>query len=196
MSKLLQQLEETAIAARRALTALEVAKNDEERALIDAAKETIRKEMSAKHDPAIRNSRAAVSAAELLLNNEKDRIARTGEGGPFPVGTKVAEWEQDRWSRKWKAPVKFGVIECITRDSLHAGNVSDWSRAKLGEFVIRHLKKDGTPSAKYTIADRGWRDEGQKLPYGWYLDGVHPDLPGAQTDSPPALATNNEVTNT
>ena len=104
--------------------------------------------------------------AEKELEAEKDRIARIGDGGAYPVGTKLYEWGPVRkFSRDIGATGKVGIFECITKDSVHAGNVAGYSRASIGDFVVRELKKDGTPSSRYHRY-KHWMQ--------WYPEGESP----------------------
>ena len=80
--------------------------------------------------------RAALEArdqARVAELAERDRLARTATDTPYPVGTVLVEWRRPR-------------LEVITTDSQHPGK---GYRAEVGTIVIRLLKKDGKPGARY-----------------------------------------------
>lgn len=71
--------------------------------------------------------------------------------------TYVDNWQPDCQGRK----------EIWSSDSLRPDNMSMWSNPKVGEIIMRHLKKDGSPSKKFTLSWNGgftekWLPEGEK----------------------------------
>lgn len=112
-------------------------------------------------------AREMAQAARLAELAEKDRIAKTGEGAPFPLGTKLCKWENketSRFSRKYAwEKVADGVMEAFTTESDGPANLR-YGAANVGDFVVRVLKKDGTPGARYERIGDTWR--GKWLPIG------------------------------
>ena len=107
-------------------------------------------------------ARAAVGAVEA----EKERIALSGDSAPLPLGTRLEEWHQDRWSKTESRTGRVGIFEAITATSEHMSN-KVWGRAKRGDYVVRLLKKDGSPAKKYErwtdYVARVWRPKAGQL---------------------------------
>lgn len=93
------------------------------------------------------------------------KIASAAERAPAPVGSRFCEWSYGR-SYYGKTGV-VGVLEVFTHESKHPNN-RRFGLASPGDFVIRHLKKDGTPSLNYTR----WSVD---CPHGWFPEGVDPN---------------------
>jgi hypothetical protein len=150
--------------------ALVSAKSDEENALIAA----VRKEMSDKHDAGIGAAAKVLMEARKALQAEEDRITLEEAKGraPYPVGTKVYEWElQGDWnnnrhgySREAHLTGRVGRVELVTRDVVILDTMT-WSRPSVGTYIIRLLKKDGTPSKRFERRPDWTR---------WLPEGVEP----------------------
>lgn len=146
----------------------------ERRKFVHRRREEVEEEANRLYDDRIVAARTAYRDARIAVEEERERVALTGANAPYPLGTKLYKWElipTDRWSRtsEWKVTAT-GVMEAITRASEHPGNAADYSRAKIGQFVVRLYKKDGTLGARYdTEIKKHWSSE------GWYPDGKnHP----------------------
>jgi len=107
----------------------------------------------------------AFVAASAATTAERERIALTGEGGKWPIGTKLVKWETRRWTNIYD-PKEKGIYEAATVGMVHPKNISSYSMAKPGEFVVRILNADGTPSKRYDSHSDHW---------GWYPEGVDPN---------------------
>jgi hypothetical protein len=90
----------------------------------------------------------AVSA----LEDEKIRMALSGEDGKLPVGTRVRR--KDYGGYGTKPTFIYGVIEVRTRQTEFPQNLADYSIPSLGSRFVRICKADGTPGkriARYAL---------------------------------------------
>lgn len=113
---------------------------------------------------------------EIDYQRELERIAKASTEmlGGVPIGGKVVEWKPKyRWaSRGDYVPTGVtGVVEICTHDSKFSGSIGLHSQPSIGKLFVRLLKKDGTPSLKFTGA---YTLEGN-LPYNWHPEGVDPN---------------------
>lgn len=95
--------------------------------------------------------------------------------GGVPVGGRVVEWiSQYRFSSIRKQSGKIGIVEVCTIESRFSDNVVH-GIPTVGKLFVRILKKDGTPSRNF--ANGRWSLDGgdDKLPWGWYPEGVDPN---------------------
>lgn len=103
--------------------------------------------------------------AEQAYLAEKEKDA--AKDAPYPIGTKMVEWTEPYRSFYNEVPKKptgrTGVIELVTRETQHPANLR-YGKASVGSYVIRLLKKDGTPSLSY-VELGAWRT-GTWLPEG------------------------------
>lgn len=101
--------------------------------------------------------RAALEARRIARDAHDSAIeadALSGKGSKYPVGTQMEEWGTRSMGYRRTPPPAVrtgvrGIIEAITRESVHPANSAAYSRAHVGSFVIRLLKKNGTPSQRY-----------------------------------------------
>ncbi len=132
----------------------------------DAFEAALQAEVSARYGVQLRASNEAIGLAQRQLSEEKERIALTGDGAPYPLGTRLVQWEWPRWGGK-PAPTKhMGIVDAITSKSEHPANVR-YGRAQIGQYVVRLIKKDGTTSSKYHL----WRDY---MKNSWLPEGEVP----------------------
>lgn len=113
--------------------------------------------------PEVEAALAELQAAQERLLAERDRIARLGTGGKYPVGTKVELWgypRRGRYGRGERELMARGVVEAFTTDSVQPDS-QRWGRAKVGDWVVRRLLKDGTPGKVVEVF------RGDDLPYEW-----------------------------
>lgn len=126
----------------------------------DAKMTALRREMDAKIEAEFGERLRSASSRCNQLRSEvdalKDQIRTRDVELPYPVGTALQHYQTERYSRDLKATGKIGQIEIITEASAHPENLGPWSRAKVGEVVVRFLKKDGSPSAKYERWQNSW----------------------------------------
>jgi|SRR5882762_1845893 len=116
-------------------------------------------------------------AEELLKTARLEHAVSTTEL-EYPIGTVLYEWsvseKTNRWHYKkvpWYETGQSGVLEVITSQSIHPGNLSDYSRAKIGDVVLRLHKKDGKLGSKY---EANWVSNWG--PKTWFAEGQIPEV--------------------
>jgi hypothetical protein len=130
-------------------------------------REDIEREVNERFGAKLEEARRLRNAADTALEDEQDHLAREAKDTPFPIGTKLVEWEHPPFGRhEWQKAGRAGVFEVITRDSQHSAGLR-WQRAELGAFVIRIIKKDETPSRNYIAFRDGFR-------FRWLPEGKSP----------------------
>jgi hypothetical protein len=70
----------------------------------------------------------------------------------YPEGTVLVLWEPTmRYSPDclWRATETKAVVEVIRENSAHAANLASYSRASIGEVVLRYVTKSGQPALRY-----------------------------------------------
>jgi hypothetical protein len=127
-----------------------------------------------KYDEPLRLARQTENEARRALTAEKDRVALASVGeAPFPLGTRFIEWKKighGRYQSLGKATV--AVLEVFTSASVAPSNQS-YGKANIGDYVLRVLKKDGTPSARYIKPSRDWNTNNVNF-RPWFPEGVDP----------------------
>ncbi len=159
-------------------------------AKLTAATEAVQSEMTAKHGPTLEALAATRSAAETEWTIEKERVALSGDGSKYPIGTILYEWEHDhgRYMNcyyegpglcpKHKLSGRKAVVEPVTRDSKFSGVLSRYSRPEVGTFIARKFKKDGkSPSTAFVDLDKEWESR------NWLLEGETPLTRKAKEDA-------------
>lgn len=137
------------------------------RDMVSAAKQRIEEELNLIYCDKIKAAREAYKAAQAAVTAEQDRLARAPENPPHPIGTKMVQWKRPKsWHMQLQKTGKLGVFECINKDSKHPSNLRYYSRARIGSFVVRILKKDGGPGLMYDM---------YRSYCGWYPEGVDPN---------------------
>jgi hypothetical protein len=122
--------------AVNALRKLESERDIELHKLRDAALEKIDAEIEARFGPAVEAAAVAAYAARSALEDARVQEAQTGKDAPYPIGTIMVHHPDGLRGR----------IEVFKQGDDYTG--SDWRKPQIGAFVIRHLKKDGTPSKR------------------------------------------------
>ena len=99
-----------------------------------------------------------------------------GAGAPVPIGTKLFQWAEPNSYRR-SVPKKLtglvGVVEVWTRTSQSPDGTRNYSLPNPGDFIIRILKKDGTPGKKfirYHEHSKSWGTWSET----WLPEGVEP----------------------
>jgi len=123
----------------------------------DAANEARRLAREAadlKYNSAIQKALNDLSDAKAAVLDAKTALALTGDGAPAPIGTVLYEWRRKKYSSYTYAKGtslsgRVGVVTPVTKDFVHPANIGSYSQAKVGSFVLRLLKKDGTPGLQY-----------------------------------------------
>jgi hypothetical protein len=118
--------------------------------------------------PRLEEANRLESETRQAVDAERERIALTGAGSKYALGTKLIEWESRCWGGPLRPTGRCGVVEAITSTSKHPLNLR-YGRASIGEFVIRFLLKDGGRSLRYDRLDSA---------YGWHLEGMDPNKKG------------------
>lgn len=141
------------------------------------------------YDRRLYDAMTAESQAREALEKEKTRIALEETKHPYPLGTRMVEWEYlHRHSYVFnpadrRLTGKVGILEVITPTSEHPTSTVR-SRARPGDLVIRLLKKDGSPSKLYVIVPSRTRTWGQMY---WVPEGtdlLQEDLSWPRPDDP------------
>lgn len=136
--------------------------------------ERIDAELSTEYGEKLRDAGILVRAANVAYYAALEVSALAGEGCPVPIGTKLVKWEStNRYERGKLEAIAFGVVEAVTSQTVHPSNAADYSKADIGTFIIRMLKKDGTTGSKYERFQSFHKSN--RIPRGWYPDGVDPN---------------------
>lgn len=165
----LKELQDAFNRAHLSRERLKKAREHEEYIRLEAFKTELRNELEAKYGADQKRAWEDYYSAEKALDNEKDRLARLGKGGKYPVGTKLV---RKKPTYKWSSTLvdRFGVYECVTTDSQfpvpRSGRRYRDDRPELGSYVVRLLKKDGSPSLNFYKCNLDG-----SLPYGWAVAG-------------------------
>ncbi len=122
----------------------------------------IQSELMTEYGPALTAEQAAFKLADAAVSAEhlrrrtiadQERIDRAAAKLPFPVGSILCQWQYIyRHSQTTTKKVALtGVkakLEIVTAGTVHPANMR-WSKASIGDVILRTLKTDGTPGAKY-----------------------------------------------
>lgn len=162
------KLEKKLFDLERCLQKMKEQRKDEKNAIMRSHEIEVEKHVASVYDEHIAAVAQSVAIARQAELDERERLAV--DKAPFPIGTKMVEWGTPaRWfsskGRPWEKTGRVGVIELITQKSQHP-KTTTCSRASVGSFVIRLLKKDGTPSLNYVATSysgfHGWHPEGKQ----------------------------------
>lgn len=133
----------------------------------DAFQAALAVELKASFGAALLHATDAEWSAKEAVEAEKERLSLSGDGLPYPIGTKLRRWDRGHsYSRQVqpKHPTNnYGVLEVCTKDSKFPENAR-WRVPKRGDWFVRLLKKNGEPgltfeSRVYKITD-WWVPEG------------------------------------
>lgn len=134
---------------QRQIWKVEGEKKEERNALIDE----IDKRLAAKyaHLDELKKKHAAVIQEQ---KEEHSRLAEAGVGAPLPLGSKVY---RDRLSRYGNHIVgtDYGIVEAVTTKTVFAANLTNTPYP--GRFIVRLLKKDGTPGLGFDTFVGNWK---------------------------------------
>lgn len=171
----MQDIETLENLAQNATVAYENLKRVHDEKAYDLKREAERKidaELQAEFGEQLTALYRAMLDAKDQLRDGKDRIARIGEGGFAKPGERFVEWNR-RWpSSPLTKTGRVGIVECVTKDSRFSERLSNWRAPSIGSFIIRFLKKDGTPSANFIAGTTGSKTG---APWGWHPEGVDPN---------------------
>ena len=127
-------------------------RDDERRDLLAAETRRIDALMEERYGQQITATANAVGLARAALDAARVEAAQS-KADELPQGTLV-EWNNQpitKWSRHYKfsRTGRRGKIEIVTGESQFAANLHGYSCPKLGDVIVRVLKKDGTASSKF-----------------------------------------------
>jgi len=118
-------------------------------------KRTLDAELNGKYGDLIFDATTKVATAQDAYDTECERVALTGDGALYPLGTRLTK-DTHPHHEKWKNKIVFGVVEAITRTSVIPDSLAVYSRPAIGSFVVRLLKVDGTPAKNFETSFHGW----------------------------------------
>jgi hypothetical protein len=148
-----------------ALSAVRVEGAEYARNALEEARRRIAEEVQQRYRAKEDQLQAELEAIEQALEDEKDALARAGIASApqfansptaLPVGTIMIE-DEEAISRLKRSP-RRAVVEIVNRDTFNTS--TNKLRAGLGDFALRILKNDGTPTEEYAPMDR----------YRWLVD--------------------------
>ncbi len=139
-------------------------------AAVKAATVRITAELDAEHNYPKRIE--AVQTAYWTLHGDLNAalVSEARAKLDYPEGTRMDGWKNERktdYENKWSKQAT-GIIEVVTPETVHPESWADYSRAKIGEVVIRLLKKNGEASLMYACTRAmfplKWIPEGSPAP--------------------------------
>jgi hypothetical protein len=113
-------------------------------------------------------------AAQAEVDAEAVELARVGDNGPAPIGTRFVAWKTEWFSKRKHITDSVAVVEVWSRDSEHHGGMRHCLPSP-GDFVLRELKKDGTPSARFYRFPRHECGRVWGRGHIWLQEGVTPE---------------------
>ncbi len=168
MSDKLKKLQKAEQDASDAYATLRREHDAKEQRMLSVAKAEIRDTLDMEYAERLKELRLAEIAAKRAREDAAIEVAN--ETSTYAPGTKLIGWGYRRTGHYWSSgdpleQLAQGVIEIVTRETVHPDNVSTYTQAAVGQPVVRLLKKDGAPSKRYDTLEHGkykWRPEGQK----------------------------------
>jgi hypothetical protein len=142
MSEKLQSLIDARNSASDALYEVEKARREKKDRLIDEVNQSL----EAEFNEVIIALSAKVDEAKKLLDEERSRIAKASQDHPYPLGTLMYEYNVGKLDRKKFKTGKEGIFEIVTNETQFPANIA--YRKEIGKYIVRVLKKDGTPGLK------------------------------------------------
>lgn len=126
---------------------------------------TLQAKLGKEYDEQISSAGATASAAEAEAQTAEYAYAVSEP--PVIPGTELVRWATGSW---YHSPGTFlqdaiGIFEIVSFDSKFPENLSEYSRPKVGSYIVRLLKKDGTPSLKfdkYNHLGSNWLPKGKQ----------------------------------
>jgi hypothetical protein len=145
------------------------ARKDELMVPVREAERKAREQVTAEFEARYQVAYQAVADAEAAL--DAARIAEQTAAQPYPVGTKLYQWESSGRRSYSAAPSgprltgKVGLFEIWTKDSVAPENMK-YGKPRPGAYVVRTLRKDGTTGPSFVLYSSRqsgtWLPEGQK----------------------------------
>lgn len=107
-----------------------------------------------KHQPIVSAAQKAWNDAEQALREATDAATADHEWEGRRVFRMVRPRGVNFYMRSNVPEVREeGVVETVRQTSEFAGNLSSYSRPKIGDVIVRSLKKDGSPALKFDKLD-------------------------------------------
>lgn len=175
MSDEIEALKEAEYAARQAARAERALREHYIHTKVATARDQAEAEAKVKFDQKIEDLHQLHVQARIALEQAQIDLAESFFDAPFPKGTRFVKWRLCSWPRQWW-PEKdvAGVIEAVNFETIHP---DIGRRGEPGDYIVRFLKKDGTPSKRYERIHRG-HDNKWSLPWHWYPEGTDPNREG------------------
>lgn len=152
----IDKLEAVVAQARKTYREVIIRKEDRYSELYEETKELNKKHLDildAEFGEKLEAAEQAVFAAQKALDDAN--IAEHSKAGymGLPVGTRLVQWKKTGppwYGPNWLQTGTVGVLEVFEHGS--AKPRSKASAPSIGSFIVRHLKKDGSPSRKFNKA--------------------------------------------
>ncbi len=113
----------------------------------------------AAHAEQMQQAADAVAAAKRAIDQYRSDAAT------HPLdGKRVFVEQQERtniWDRNPKTVRYEGIGEVVRTNSEFAANLSDYSHPKIGVFIVRKIKKDGSTSLQFFNGRWDWQEVAQ-----------------------------------
>lgn len=152
----IQALTQAADQAKDEHRAIRQARMDDE----DARVSKVRAEVASEYRDAL--EAAAQKERDWCAALDRARVQHAKASGVlgFVPGDRVQRTVRKyggSWSRDVRKVVEVGIVEVVTPDTEFPVNDSAWRRPRVGEIIVRLLKKDGTPGRLYErLLKRTW----------------------------------------
>lgn len=160
MSDKLKELERELKLANAAVGDLTEERDEKQRRLRHAAVDKVDAEIRAEYETRITQLRTAQAEARKAFEAERVQLAETGIGAPAPIGTIMYEKQYN--SRYGRGSGLAYTGKRARLEVFKAGDDFHGSRYRHpnpGDFILRFLKADGTPSKRAIRATNVTRTE-------------------------------------
>ena len=94
--------------------------------------------------------------ARRAVEQEKVRLALSGEDRLMPIGTRVCRNEYGRYYSQ-KTTLIYGIVEVRTPKTEFPKNRASWHIPPVGDRFVRICKSDGTPGKRFEWFGRDWK---------------------------------------
>lgn len=163
----LKQAEKLYSKALNAENALKDKMSDFEREQLYEAKKQINAEAEKRWGADLKQLQETRVEAHRQLVIEQDEATLQAKP-PYPLGAIFAEWKKERFAARTQPPKLTGrkaVFEVVTSSTQFPDNWASYSKPEIGQYILRVLKKDGTPGKQVIVTTHGkaynWLPEGE-----------------------------------
>ena len=94
--------------------------------------------------------------ARRAVEQEKIRLAMSGEDRLIPIGTRVCRKDYTVYYGL-KTKLIYGIVEVRTPETEFPKNRASWSIPDVGDRFVRLCKSDGTPGKKIECFGTNWK---------------------------------------